>query len=208
MSLEESEDAIAPAAVAAPVPEQTENDQPPVALAATAVPAATAIPASTSEIDTEDESEVNTIENNEVEENKVEEKVEEKPESEPQNPESTRSPPPLPPPKQEYVYPPNPIAPQLPYPSFLYNTFLMLFILIGMVFILIGGILSGTAIISKNIDVYGASIITISLGLFTLATFLILAALFRNDLNNQIRLGLLIVGAFSILGLVYYSAQG
>jgi len=96
---------------------------------------------------------------------------------------------------------------EAPYPMFLHNNFLMLFIFIGMIFILIGGILSGSAILSKNINVYGASIITISLGLFTMSTFLILAALFRNDLNHFIRLGLLIIGAFSILGLILYATQ-
>ena len=205
MSLEESNDTIAPIAVAAPVQEQTENEQPPVAKVATAVPAATAIPIASSNPDLDDESETNKL----IDDESDEEKVDEKPENELTTQKTTQSP--LPPPphnlKKEYGYSTQPTTPRLPYPSFLFDNFLMLFILIGMIFILIGGILSGSAIIIKNINVYGASIITISLGLFTVSTFLILAALFRNDLNNYVRFGLLIIGAFSILGLVLYSTQ-
>ena len=93
----------------------------------------------------------------------------------------------------------------LKYPFFLHNNFLLLFIFIGMIFILIGGILSGAAIISNNRDISGASIITVSLGLFTFSTFLVLAAVFRDDLNHIVRLGFLIAGAIAIFGLLLYS---
>jgi len=77
-----------------------------------------------------------------------------------------------------------------------------------MLFTLIGGILSGSAIIAKNYDIYGGSIIAVSIGLFTVSTFLILAGLFRKDLNQFTRLGFLIIGGFAIFGMVLYSRMG
>jgi hypothetical protein len=77
-----------------------------------------------------------------------------------------------------------------------------------MILTLLGGIMSGWAIIVNNIDIYGASVITISMGLFTLSTFITLAALFREDLDHFVRLGLLITSAFLIFGLILNSRFG
>ncbi len=176
--------------------------------APTAAPAASAEPVKPAS-DIAEKPKAESDEDEKVEQEETELKEEEKD----QGPAKSSSAP-SPPPAQTYYPPPRHessvmgVPTGLKYPFFLHNNFLMLFIIIGMIFTLIGGILSGASYISSNKDIYGASVITISLGLFTISTFLILAALFREDLDHFIRLGLLITGAFAIFGLVLYSRFG
>lgn len=211
MKANEVEESSAKAAVAAPVDESKEGtESAPAAAPATpiesdsttsAAPAAPAEPAASAE---EEESK---------EEARDEEGGTETEEEQPSEPET---PPPPPPAYSAPAYPPAPqkdtgvlgVPTGLKYPFFLHNNFLLLFILIGMIFTLIGGILSGSAIISENSDIYGASVITISLGLFTFGTFLVLAAVFRDDMNDSVRLGFLISGAIAVFGLILYSRFG
>ena len=231
MSPEEREESVTAVAVAAPVSESQEgNNRAPVAKAASAAPTTSTPPIAQTEMATgegeeatealEERSEIKEVTGEEISDE--EEKDKEKPpapkpttapertlDREPSQRERTYD--------YDYSYPytkrhehSSMGAPmeRFPYPFFLHNNFLMLFFFIGMIFILIGGILSGSAIISSTSSdisgIVGASVITISLGLFTVSTFLILAALFRVDLNHFVRLGLLITGAFSIFGIVIY----
>jgi hypothetical protein len=213
----EVEESSAKAAVAAPVDESSEgSESAPAAAPATpiesdsATPAAPATPAEQAAPADEEESKEEEAEEGAEDTSKPEEE-----ETEEDQPSEAETPPPPP----TYSAPAYPAAPQketgvlgvptgLNYPFFLHNNFLLLFILIGMIFTLIGGILSGTAIISENTDIYGASVITISLGLFTFGTFLVLAAVFRDDMNDFVRLGFLITGAIAVFGLILYSRFG
>jgi hypothetical protein len=213
----EVEESSAKAAVAAPVDESKEGtESAPAAAPATpiesdsttsAAPAAPAEPAASAE---EEESKEEQAAEGAEDTSKPEEETEEEQPSEPETP------PPPPPAYSAPAYPPAPLKDTgvlgvptgLKYPFFLHNNFLLLFILIGMIFTLIGGILSGSAIISENSDIYGASVITISLGLFTFGTFLVLAAVFRDDMNDSVRLGFLISGAIAVFGLILYSRFG
>lgn len=201
MSLEESNTSTA---VAAPIAESTNSSE--------STPVAAVAPVASTTVATETKSNGPEIKEEPVKpaEVKEEEKVTATKQTQPtERPATTRS-------DYSYSYPPQTQQQnffgtsqyELPYPFFLHNNFLMLFIFIGMLFTLIGGIMSGSAIISANNDIYGASVIAISIGLFTISTFLILAALFRDDVNHFVRLGFLITGAIAIFGLILYSRFG
>jgi hypothetical protein len=214
------EESAKSAAVAAPVNESKEGaDSAPAAAPAKPVPAADsttpATPATPAEPakPTEEESKADEEAGDEaIEDEATQEEAEEKTEEE-ETPRETETPPSPPPAYSPTAYPGYQqkeigllgVPADLKYPFFLHNNFLLLFIFIGMIFILIGGILSGVANISGNSDIYGASIITVSLGLFTFSTFLVLAAVFRDDLDHSVRLGFLIAGAIAVFGLLLYS---
>ncbi|MCK5561771.1 MAG: hypothetical protein KAJ51_14315, partial [Thermoplasmata archaeon] len=179
-----------------------------------ATPAAPATPAEPAK--PADEEEGKEEEAEEAEEVAEDTSKPEEEETEEEKPSETETQPPPPPAYSAPAYPPTQqkesgvlgVPTGLKYPFFLHNNFLLLFIFIGMIFTLIGGILSGSAIITENSDIYGASVITISLGLFTFSTFLVLAAVFRDDMNHFVRLGLLITGGIAVFGLILYSRFG
>ena len=116
-----------------------------------------------------------------------------------------------PPPPQQSAYPPpqqGQYYQQAPFEPATMANDRMIFtaIIVGMIFMLIGSMISVASVEIDDVDgmrhALTAGGIFFNLGGFILALYLIVAGVFRNDMNNHVRLGMLIASGLIILKLV------
>ena len=124
---------------------------------------------------------------------------------------------------QHYVSPQQVIIvkQQKPYPTFLENKYLIVFIILGVIFLLIGAIMVNIAPEMKNKEYSGtdaakdladdtrASLsmthygnVFKSIGVFFIFAFILMAAVLRTDLSDYTRFGLLL-----LLGLIMFATS-